>query len=116
MTLLLQDFDTSQADQRPEAAAIVTAEATLTYEALESRSNQLARVLRESGCARGDRVCLLAPKTASALMAIVAIYKADCVYVPLDPTCPAARLAKIVQSCEPRTVLLTSGVADLMDD
>ena len=37
----------------------------MTYGRLEEISNQLARMLRKGGCGRGDRVCLLLPKSPS---------------------------------------------------
>lgn len=110
---LLQDYVTKQADRRPEALAVVTGDSTLTYGQLEARSNQLARVLREAGSRTGSPVSLLAPKSAGAIAAIVGIYKAGCIYVPLDPGSPAARLKKIVESCEPWCVLATRATSSL---
>src|SRR5262249_31599109 len=42
--------------------------------------------------------------------------KADCVHVPLDTSSPAPRLARIVESCEPRFILGAGSVAKLLDD
>jgi amino acid adenylation domain-containing protein len=83
----------------------------LSYGDLETRSNQLARLLLAQGCRRGDRVCLLAPKSAQAVVAMLAIYKADCVYVPLDLASPAARLELIVRASEPRVMLVSESTA-----
>jgi len=91
MIKLLQDYVAARAGHRPEAVAVVSGAASLTYGGLEARSNQLARLLRDNGCFRGDRVCLLAPKSALSIVAILGIYKADCIYVPLDPSSPAPR-------------------------
>jgi amino acid adenylation domain-containing protein len=111
---LLQDWVTDQAEQRPEAAAVVLNEQRLTYGALETLSNQLARTLIEAGCKRGDRVCLMMPKSPLAVVGILGIYKANCVYVPLDPSSPAARLSKIIASCENRWILAAGPVAGLL--
>src|SRR5262249_34345422 len=83
---------------------------------LEEASNQLARQLRAAGCVRGDRVCFLTPKSPAAIISELGILKADCVYVPLDPSSPAPRLAKIVASCEPRCVLVAGSMAILLRD
>ena len=48
----------------------------LTYAELEERSNQLARLLKESGCKRGDRVCLFVPKNPAAIVAMLGTLKA----------------------------------------
>ena len=63
MKTLLQDYVTERAERGPDAAAVVSDETTMTYGELEARSNQLAHLLREAGCRKGDRICLLAPKS-----------------------------------------------------
>ncbi len=116
MTQRLQDWVTTQAARRPEATALVFEQETLTYGRLEEASNKLARVLREGGCTRGDRVCLLMPKSSMAIVGILGALKADCVYVPLDPSSPPARLAKMLHSCESRWLLVRGPVASLLDE
>src|SRR5215467_5205942 len=88
----------------------------MTYGRLEELSNQLARMLAAGGCGRGDRVCLLAPKSTSAIVGILGILKADCAYVPLDPGCPAARLARIVETCESRWILASGSPGSMLNE
>jgi len=94
-----------QAQRRSEALAVALNGEQLTYGELETLSNQIARSLRQAGCRRGDRVCLLMPKSPLAIAGIIGIYKADGVYVPLDPSSPAARLSKIIDRCDTRHML-----------
>ncbi|HKC89555.1 MAG TPA: AMP-binding protein, partial [Blastocatellia bacterium] len=61
----------------------------IRYAELEEASNQLARQLQAVGCARGDRVCFLTPKRVAAIISELGVLKADCAYVPLDPSSPA---------------------------
>lgn len=96
----LHDWVARHATERPGAIAVLLGDERWSYGALEDRSSRLARLLREAGCRRGDRVALLAPKAPAAVAAIPAIYKAEAVLVPLDPTSPAPRLAKILRSSE----------------
>ncbi|HXF95937.1 MAG TPA: amino acid adenylation domain-containing protein [Gemmatimonadales bacterium] len=105
MTPLLQDLATRQAERRPDATAVVMNGDRLTYGMLETLSNQVAHVLRAAGCERGDRVAFLIPKSPTAIAAMLGILKADCCYVPLDVASPAPRLAKMVESAEPRVIL-----------
>jgi amino acid adenylation domain-containing protein len=105
MTALLQHWVTAQAERRPDAAAVVMHGARLTYEELEASSNRLACTLKAAGCGQGDRVGLLLPKSPLAIVSMVGTLKADCTYVPLDPSSPAPRLMKIVESAEPRMIL-----------
>jgi amino acid adenylation domain-containing protein len=56
------------------------------------------------------------PKSPAAIAGILGIYKADCVYVPLDPSSPAARLSAIVRACESRCVLAAGGAAGVLGE
>ena len=114
MTSLLQQWVTEQAERRPDAAAVVTRDQRLTYAQLEASSNQLARTLKAAGCQRGDRVCLLLPKSPLAIVSLVATLKADCMYVPLDPASPAPRVLKIVEAAAPRVILAEARTALLL--
>jgi amino acid adenylation domain-containing protein len=115
MTSLLQQWVTEQAERRPGATAVVMDGTRLTYEQLESLSNQLAHTLKAAGCERGDRVCLLLPKSPVAIVSLLGILKADCCYIPIDTASPLARVTKIVNSGEPRVILADSCVAALLD-
>ena len=88
----------------------------LTYAELEERSNQLARLLKESGCKRGDRVCLFVPKNPAAIVAMLGTLKAGCVYVPIDVASPAPRVRMILESADPRMALVARPAAKLLGD
>jgi amino acid adenylation domain-containing protein len=111
----LHDQLARQAEMRPEACAIVFQGRQTTYGELDGAANRLARALRAAGCRRGDRIALLLPKSPEALIGMFGALKADCVYVPLDTSSPAARLAKILKSCESRCVLACNSTAGLLE-
>src|SRR5213596_1209811 len=114
MTALLQQWVTEQAERRPDATAVVMDGARMTYEELEASSNRLARTLKAAGCQQGDRVGLLLAKSPLAIVSMVGTLKADCTYVPLDASSPAPRVAKIVESAEPRVFLAEARAASLL--
>ena len=116
MTSLLQQWVTNQAERRPDSVALAFKQESVTYSQLEESSNQLARVLKAAGCTRGDRVCFLIPKSPAAIISILGILKADCTYVPIDPSSPGPRASKIIESCEPRFILAAGPVANLVDE
>lgn len=116
MTALLQHWVMEQAERRPDATALVMGGDSLSYGRLDAMSNQLARTLKAAGCERGDRVNFLLPKSPLAIVSMLGILKADCIYVPVDPSSPAPRVAKIVQSAEPRVILAGSRAAPLLDE
>ena len=115
MTRLLQGWITEHAERRPSSTALVMHDEHLSYEQIEARTNQLARMLKAIGCLRGDRVALLMGKSPTAIVAILGILKADCIYVPLDPASPVPRLAHMVASAEPRCILAAGPTAALLD-
>jgi len=111
MTRLLHQWPAAQAERRPDACALVLGETRISYGQLEAASNRLARLLGAVGCRRGDRVVLLLPKSPTAVISLLAVLKAGGIYVPLDPANPAARVAAIFASCDPRIVLVAGAAA-----
>ena len=105
MTRLLQDLVARQAERRPQATALVYGAKRLSYGELDAAANRLARALVEAGCRKGDRVCFLYPKKPAVMVWMLGILKAGAMHVPLDVASPAARLRRIVASCEPRFIL-----------
>jgi len=116
MNALLQRTVASQAEQRGDATAVVYQNSRLTYRELDRASTQLAKLLREVGCKRGDRVCLLMPKSLPAIISILGILKADCAYVPIDPESPAQRVRKVIDQCEARAILGAGSVGSLLEE
>lgn len=113
MSFLLQHWVTEQACRRPDARAVVFRDEHLTYRALDEATNRLARLLEAAGLAKGDRVCLLMPKSPAAIVAILGVLKAGGVYVPLDPASPAPRLAKMISAADGRWILAAGAVETL---
>ena len=116
MITLLQHWVTEQATNRPEAMAVVSDAGRLTYTELDTLSTRVARLLLESGCHQGDRIALLMPKSAAAIIGLLGIYKADCIYVPLDPASPVGRLEKILDSCDNTWVLAAGPVGPVLEE
>ncbi|WP_328423460.1 non-ribosomal peptide synthetase [Streptomyces sp. NBC_00443] len=93
---LVPDLVADRACERPEATALVCGTLRLTYRELLDRADTLASRLLARGAQRGDRVGLLLPRGADMGIAALAVLRAGCAYVPLDPAHPAARLAYMV--------------------
>jgi amino acid adenylation domain-containing protein len=106
---LLQDWVTASADRCPESRALVDESEVMTYGALESFGNRLARALRECGCRSGDRVAVLMSKSPLAVATLTGVLKAGCCYVPVDPVGATARCADMLRRCEPRVVIARGG-------
>lgn len=116
MNQLLQNWVTRQAESRPDARCIVFGNENLTYAQLEQRSNQLANLLREGGCRKGDRICILMPKSPDAILSIIGALKAGCMHVPIDSASPPARIARVLESCQTRWILAAGPVIPLLEE
>jgi amino acid adenylation domain-containing protein len=94
-----------QALHRPAAVALASRDGEVTYGALESRANRLARWLQTRGIGPGSFVATLLPRSPDAVVAFLAVLKAGAAFVPLDPGYPAELLDVIVQDSEPGVVI-----------
>jgi amino acid adenylation domain-containing protein len=97
MAYLLQHLLADAAARHPRRPAVASDGCLLSYQELDRMSNKLARTLPRLGVAPGDRVGVLAPKSAAAVIAVYGALKAGACYVPLDPKAPADRLSHIVR-------------------
>jgi amino acid adenylation domain-containing protein len=98
-----------QAQRIPSAIAVVCANKTLSYDQLNRRANQVARCLQHSGAAVGDLIGICLERSAEMPLAILAVLKAGCAYVPLDPAYPVERLAFMMRDTQLKAVVTNSG-------
>ncbi|HKH49694.1 MAG TPA: amino acid adenylation domain-containing protein, partial [Thermoanaerobaculia bacterium] len=82
-----------QAALRPHAVAAVCDGRSLAYGELNAQANRLARHLLGLGLIPGSRVGLCLERDLELVVALLAVLKAGCAYVPLDGALPAERLA-----------------------
>jgi amino acid adenylation domain-containing protein len=87
------------AERTPDQEAVRCMGKGLTYTELWSQVNSLARVLRDRGVQRGDRVGIYMNKSLESAIALYGIMQAGAAYVPLDPFAPPSRLAFVVRDC-----------------
>ena len=97
MGYLLQQLLTEAAASQPRRPAVASGGSVLTYQELDRLSNQMARALLRLGVAPGDRVAILAPKSAAAVVGLYGALKAGACYVPLDPKAPEDRLSYVLR-------------------
>ncbi|HVR97543.1 MAG TPA: amino acid adenylation domain-containing protein, partial [Thermoanaerobaculia bacterium] len=76
-----------------------------TYAELDRAAGAVAERLRSLGIEAGARVGVLAGRTPEAVAALLGIWKAGGVYVPLDPAWPAARLEALLGDSGVRVLL-----------
>lgn len=115
MGYLLHDLLTESAARSPDKEALHLEGQSLTYQELETLTNQLARALRSVGVHRGDRVGIYLHKSLATVVAAFGAIKAGAIYVPLDASAPAKRLAYITRDCEIKLLVTSGNVNGLAD-
>ncbi|MGH9841929.1 MAG: AMP-binding protein, partial [Blastocatellia bacterium] len=122
---LLVDWNATQADfpalcvhqlfeqqvaATPDAIALLDGKQQLTYQALNSRANQLAHRLQAMGVQPDDLVGICIERSIDLFVGLLGIFKAGGAYVPLDASYPAERIAYMLQDSAARLLLTTRAV------
>ncbi|OAH14506.1 non-ribosomal peptide synthetase [Streptomyces jeddahensis] len=89
----------------PHAIAAVHGNQQWTYRELNARANQLARALLARGLGREDVVAVVMDRNLDWLAAVLAVFKAGGVYLPIEPHLPAERIKAMLARSECRLVL-----------
>ncbi|GAA4547382.1 non-ribosomal peptide synthetase [Amycolatopsis samaneae] len=105
-----------QARVRPDAVAAVHGTRRWTYRQLNTRANRLARALVARGLRREGVVAVVTERGLDWLAAVLAIFKAGGVYLPIEPHFPADRIAKTLSRAECRLALTEPGSSDTLDE
>src|ERR1700744_2663014 len=83
----------AQVTRAPGAPALTFEGRLLTYRELDEAANRLAHLLAGHGAGPGQSVALLMPRSADAIVAILAVLKTGAAYLPIDPAPPPHPLA-----------------------
>ncbi|WP_139808284.1 non-ribosomal peptide synthetase, partial [Mycobacterium avium] len=78
----------AQVARAADAVAITCGERSFTYREVEESANRLAHLLSGQGAGPGQRVAVVIPRSAEAVVAIFAVLKTGAAYVPIDPGVP----------------------------
>ncbi|HEV3294647.1 MAG TPA: amino acid adenylation domain-containing protein, partial [Streptosporangiaceae bacterium] len=97
-----------QAARTPDATALAAGPEQLTYAHLNTRANQLARLLAGHGAGPEQVVALALPRTADMITAILAVHKTGAAYLPIDPALPPARTGYLLTDARPALILTTT--------
>ncbi|MFI8951529.1 amino acid adenylation domain-containing protein [Streptomyces sp. NPDC053750] len=89
----------------PHAVAAVHGNQQWTYRELNARANQLARALLARGLGREGVVAVVMDRTLDWMAAVLAVFKAGGVYLPVEPHLPAERIKSMLTRAECRLVL-----------
>ena len=101
-----------QAQQTPDAPALLFGAHQLSYRELNSRANRLAHFLRSQGAAPERLVAVCLDRSFDSVVSLLAILKSGGAYLPLDPKFPKNRLSFMLADCEPPLLLSHSSMKE----
>lgn len=113
-TFTLQTLVRSQARVQRDRPALVEDGRTITWSALEARTNRLARALAAQGIGRGDRIALLLPDGAQFIEMMIAAGKLGAIAMLLNWRLAPAELDWIIGNGAPRALYLAERFAALV--
>jgi amino acid adenylation domain-containing protein len=90
----------------PDAVAAVHGNRQLTYGELNTRANRLARAMLARGLRSEDVVAVVTERNLDWMTAVLAIFKAGGVYLPIEPSFPADRMATTLSRANCQLVLI----------
>ena len=100
----------------PDAVAAVRGDRRWTYRELNARANRLARALRARGLGREGVVAVATERNLDWMAAVIAVFKAGGVYLPIEPHLPPARIARVLTRAACHLVLTEPASRGSLDD
>ncbi|OKH98939.1 hypothetical protein A6A06_25380 [Streptomyces sp. CB02923] len=97
-----------------DAAAVESADGTLTYRELDARANRCAWYLHAKGVTPGDRVAVMLDRSAELIAVLLGIAKAGAVAVPVDTAYPVERVRFLLADSAPVLVMTRSEVTEAL--
>ncbi|MFF2516399.1 amino acid adenylation domain-containing protein [Streptomyces sp. NPDC058086] len=101
--------------EHPDAVAAVHGERRWTYRELNARANRLAHALLARGLRREGVVAVVTERNLDWPAAVLAVFKAGGVYLPIEPHFPAGRIATTLTRAECAFVLTEHGSTTTLD-
>jgi amino acid adenylation domain-containing protein/non-ribosomal peptide synthase protein (TIGR01720 family) len=96
-----------QVARTPEAVALNCGGRSWSYRELDEASSRLAHRLAECGAGPAQCVALLLPRSAEAIVSILAVLKSGAAYLPIDAALPVARIGFMVADAAPIAAITT---------
>lgn len=97
--MLVDTFLAEAAQQFPDKVGLVSGQRRVTYRQLDEAANAVAAGLRALGVLPGDRIVIHLENGVEAVLSIFGALRADAVFVPVNPTVKAEKLAYVVNNC-----------------
>jgi len=101
-----------QVRRSPNAIAVTFGLQSLTYSQLDQRAITLALHLRHLGVEQGDIIGIRIERSFELIIAILAVLKAGCAYLPIDPELPPSRERYMMSDAGLKLLLVGNSAAE----
>ena len=102
--VLHQAFD-RKAKTHPDRTATIFDGDVMSYGELKKRSDSVGAGLVSEGAEPGDIVAVLHDRSHDVIAAAIGVWKAGCVYLPLDPEFPEDRLRYMIEDSKAKFII-----------
>ena len=92
-------------ETHPDMVAAVYGEQEWTYRELNARANKIGRALLARGLSKEGIVAVVTERNLDWMAAVIAVFKAGGVYLPVEPHFPSDRIAAMLSRSECKLVL-----------
>ena len=100
--------------RQPSAMAIECADRRITYGQLNRYANRLAYLLTTAGCRPGTIVHVVAPPSIELVGALLAVFKAGGIYLPVDLSFAEKKLRQVFEKTFDGFVVVAAGAKDTL--
>ncbi len=100
-----------QVTKTPDNIALLFENHKLTYNDLNQKANQVARILREKGVKSDKIVALMVERSLEMFIGIIAVLKAGGAYMPISTEYPEERIAYMLKDSQARLLLVGNDFA-----
>ncbi|PYQ06155.1 MAG: AMP-dependent synthetase [Acidobacteria bacterium] len=112
----VEEFLERSAVRFPGQTALVCGDRRLTYAQVEEGCNRLAHALVGEGVRPGDRVAIHLDNSVEAVLSVFAILKAGAVFLVVNATTKADKLAYILNNCRATALITDSRKLDAIEE
>ena len=110
------DLFEEQVEKTPDNIAVVFEDKKLTYRELNERANSLATYLRKENIEKNSTIGIFLDKSIESIIAIIAILKSNCVYMPIDIEYPSQRIEYMIKDSNTKYILTLSNLEKRLND
>ncbi|WP_448192526.1 class I adenylate-forming enzyme family protein [Azospirillum sp. sgz301742] len=111
MAFLVHHLLAETARRAPDKVALIAGTARRSFAELDADSDAVAAALQRQGVRRGERVAIMLENSVEYVIAFFGVMKAGAVYVPVNPSTKADKLAYILTDCGVRALVAPTALA-----